>query len=794
MAGSLDGIRVIDFGQYIAGPMAAMLLGDHGADVIRVDPPGGPRWNTPANATWNRGKRSIVLDLKAHADLQIARTLIAAADVVIENFRPGVMDRLGVGAEAMRAANPRLIYCSLPGFGSDDPRAQVRGWEGVIGAATGAYRASHASGGKPVYTVIPYGSAYAAFLCAVTVAILLNERERSGLGQRVEIPLFDATFSVVGARGLLVNGKLVAEPEFNWSRQLPCKDGRWLMYVANNKRFEAFIKAIGMDKWRDANLPPKELAAKFDDVMRTRTGKEWEDFIAEIGSEGVICHTSAEWLEHPQALESRIIADYEDPELGRFRGPGINTRLSKTPGAVRSPRAKVDAHREEILREPAGSDTSPSSPSLLPRGEGSMRPSPSGRGKQGEGSAVRPEEAGRGRLEGRTASQAPFPPGEGSGVRAEALRSALSGVKVLDLCIVLAGPTCGRTLAEFGADVIKLDSPHRSTVLRHNDINRGKRSALVDLKTKEGLDIYWKLVDWADVVLQNFRGGVAERLGIDYERVRERRPDIVFGYMNTFGSIGPYAMRPGHEQIGQAVTGMQVRYGSAKPATAPFAANDYGTGLMACYGVALALLHRRRTGEGQFVDSALAYTATMLQSALMQGYAGKEWNEPHGQDARGSGPLNRMYEAADGWVYLVAKREELARVWDFRDVGNRSGEELERWMEERMRSRSVPEWLKVLNRAGIAVHRVVPSLRELMVDPLTKARGLAITRDHEGFGPITTTAPGARLSRTPVVPGCPAAKPGSDVASVLAEIGMSGELERLIREKVVFVDGVKAGC
>ena len=746
MPGVLEGIRVIDFGQYMAGPLTAMLLGDHGAEVIRVDPPGGPRWKIPANATWNRNKRSIVLDLKADADVQTARQLIANADVLIENFRPGVMDRLGVGAEAMTSANPRLIYCSLPGFGSDDPRAHVRGWEGVVGAATGAFRASHASNGQPAYTVIPYGSAYAAFLCAVTVAMALNERERSGLGQRVEIPLFDATFSVVGARGLLVNGKLVDEPEFNWSRQLPCKDGRWLMYVANNKRFEAFIKAIGMDKWRDANLPPKELAAKFDEVMRSRTAKEWEDFIAEIGSEGVICHTSAEWLEHPQALESKIIADHEDPELGRFRGPGINTRLSKTPGAVRSPRAQLNAHREEILRELA----SPKPPSPLIR--------------------------------------------EREGVRVDELRSALAGVKVLDLCIVLAGPTCGRTLAEFGADVIKLDSPHRSTVLRHNDINRGKRSVLIDLKTKEGLDLYWKLVDWADVVLQNFRGGVAERLGIDYERVRARRPDIVFGYMNTFGSIGPYALRPGHEQIGQAVTGMQVRYGSAKPATAPFAANDYGTGLMACYGVALALLHRRRTGEGQFVDSALAYTATMLQSALLQGHRGKEWNEPHGQEARGSGPLDRMYEVADGWVFLVAQREELARVWDFRDMGSRSADELERWMEERMRSRSVPEWLKVLGRAGIAVHRVVPSLRELMVDPLTKARGLAVTRDHEGFGAITTTAPGVRLSRTPVVVGRPAAKPGSDAASVLAEIGMSGELERLIREKVVFVDGVRAGC
>ncbi len=722
--------------------MAAMLLGDQGADVIRIDPPGGPRWDTPANATWNRNKRSIVLDLKKDADRATARQLIAGADVVIENFRPGVMDRLGVGAAAMTEANPRLIYCSLPGFGADDPRAQVRAWEGVLGAATGAYRmhGGRVSGERPVYTVIPYSSAYAAFLCAVSVAMVLNARARSGLGQRIEIPLFDATFSVVGARGLLVNGTPVPEPEFNWSRQLPCKDGRWFMYVANNKRFEAFINSIGMDKWRDAKLPPQELAQKFDEVMRTRTAKEWEDIVADIGSEGVICHRSAEWLQHPQALQSQIIADYDDPQLGRFRGPGINTRLSATPGAVRRPRPKPDQHRAEILQEAAA------------------------------------------------AKSAPVAGGS------EVLRSALQGVKVVDLCIVLAGPTCGRTMAEFGADVVKIDSPHVRTVLRHNDINRAKRSILIDLKTKEGLDIFWKLVDQADVVLQNFRVGVAERLGIDYQRVRARRPDIVYGSMNTFGHVGPYAGRPGHEQLGQAVSGMQVRYGSAKPATAPFAANDYGTGLMACYGVALALLHRRRTGEGQFVDSALAYTATLLQSALLQDYPGKQWNEPHGQEALGSGPLDQLYQAADGWLFLAAREGELAQCAALADLASHQGAALERELEIRLRSRNVSAWVELLNQAGIGAHRVVPSLVELMTDPLVVARSLAVTRDHDGFGPITTTAPGMRLSRTPVNVGRPAAKPGSDAASVLAEIGMEGELQRLIQAGAVAVDGVKAGC
>jgi crotonobetainyl-CoA:carnitine CoA-transferase CaiB-like acyl-CoA transferase len=744
---ALEGVRVIDFGQYMAGPMAAMLLGDQGADVIRIDPPGGPRWSTAANATWNRNKRSIVLDLKKEADNQIARKLIGTADVVIENFRPGVMDRLGLGAAAMTAANPRLVYCSLPGFGADDPRAHVRAWEGVLGAATGAYRPNPAAAGdhkdQPVYTVIPYASAAGAFLCAVTVAMALNARERSGAGQRVEIPLFDATFYLIGARGLLVNGKPSGEHHFPWNRQVLCKDGRWLMYDGSNKKAEAFLKHTGLDKWRDAGLSETDLLQKFDEVMLARPAKEWEDLISEIGSEGVICHTSAEWLQHPQARESQIIADYDDPELGRFRGPGIGTRLSRTPGSVRRPRPRTDQHRDEILAELAA---------FTPR-TGASAP------------------AGR-----------------------EALRAALEGVKVVDLCIVLAGPTCGRTMAEFGADVIKIDSPHVPKVLRHNDTNRGKRSVLIDLKKKEGLELFWKIVDNADVVLQNFREGVAEKLGVGYEQVRARRPDIVYGSVNTYGHLGAYSGRPGHEPLGQAVAGMQARLGSKRPTTGPFSANDYGTGLMACYGVALALLHRRRTGEGQFVDSALTYAATMLQSALLQDYPGKQWNEPHGQEAVGSGPLNRLYQARDGWLFLAARPGELSHCVELADLSDRGETELEQALATRLRERPVAFWVEALTKAGIGAHRNVPGMVQLMTDPLTVARGLAVTRDHEGFGPITTTAPAVKLSRTPVMIGAPASKPGKDIPGVLEEIGMSTELDRLIRERVIAVDGVKAGC
>jgi len=738
MAGALDGVRVVDFGQYIAGPLAAMFLADQGADVVRIDPPGGPRFETPANATWNRGKRNIVLDLKRAGELERARQLVAAADVMIENFRPGVMERLGLGAEAMTAANPRLIYCSLPGFGAGDPRAAMPGWEGVVAAATGTYRTNPRTG-RPVYTALPFSSTYAAFLGATSIAIALNARARDGLGQAIEIPLFDATFAAIGYRiGLdpYNSPDAAALRMLGMTRQFACKDGRWFMYHAGNKHAADFLVSAGAD-WLMAGaaegLPADEIRRKTEALFLSRTAAEWEEFCEGVGTEGSVCRTSAEWMAHPHAPGSRIVIEGDDPVLGRFRGPGINVRMSETPGEVRWPRRMADADRGSVLAEAAADQSRP----------------PAG---------------------------------------GEELREALEGVRVLDLCIVLAGPTCGRTLAEFGADVIRIDSPHRAAIAFHNDINRGKRSILLDLKTEAGMEVFWKLVDWADVVVQNFRKGVAERLGVGYEAVRARKPGIIYASLNTYGQEGPWAERPGHEQIAQAATGMQERYGGDdQPMLAPFAVNDYGTGFMGAYGVALALFHRRTTGQGQKVDTALAYTATMLQSLYLHDYEGKRWDEPRGQDAIGSGPLYRAYQASDGWLFLACRDEEIRRIPEFREV---TAEGMGAALETAFPAAPAAAWVERLRTVGAGAHPIVPDLAVLREDAYVRGRGLVVTREHEGFGALTTSAPSPRFSRTPAKPGRPAPRPGSDAASILGEIGMAGELERLITERVVVVEGV----
>ena len=624
MAGALEHIRVIDFGQYISGPLAGMLLADQGADVVRVDPPGGPRWDTPANATWNRGKRSITLDLKRADDAAIARSLIESADVVVENFRPGTMTRLGLGPAEMTQANPRLVYCSIPGFASDDPRAAMPAYEGIVGAASATFRPPDADSPRPVYTAIPIASVYGAFQSVVAITVALNDRERDGAGQRIEVPLFDSMFQSIGRFGVRVHNAPPAIPTLQelWGGIFQCRDGQYVRFGGSgNQNFRQFVAAAGITSWDDEGLtnfdrpldsPQFRAAAqqRIQELFLTRTAQEWEDLIAAAGSEGAVCRTSAEWFDHPHARASQMVVEVNDPTYGKMLQPGINARMSLTPGKVRGPAPNPDQHREEILAE----------------------------------------------LKPRPAAEAPAFP--------DLMRSALDGVKVLDLCIILAGPTMGRTLAEYGANVIKIDNPRRgSTVARHNDINRGKRSILLDLKSDEGRGVFWKLLEDADVVAQNYRAGRLESLGLGYEEVKKRKPDIIYASLNAYGHVGPWAERPGHEGFAQATAGMTRRFGGdGAPESQPNPVNDYGTGFMGAYGVALALLHRQRTGEGQHIDSALAYTAMTLQSPFMQLYEGKEWNETGGQDALGTGPLHRAYQASDGWFFIGAPESALSRL------------------------------------------------------------------------------------------------------------------------------------
>jgi crotonobetainyl-CoA:carnitine CoA-transferase CaiB-like acyl-CoA transferase len=737
MPGTLEGIRVVDFGQYIAGPLAALLLSDQGADVIHVDPPGGPRWRSDADALLNRGKRRITLDLKSPTDLALAQRLVDRADVVVENFRPRVFARFGLDL-----SQPGLIYVSLPGFAPDDPRADMRAWEGIIDAATGNCRARVGEAppdwdtSRATYSAIPLASNFAAFLAATSVVMALLARQRSGRGQRIEIPLFDAMFTAIGPAGAYVNVKGLHEPrpiDVNGSGTYRCGDGRYIQFDPSNHRFLTwFAQAAGISPWGPDLLDIERLKdpatnARLHERLRklflTRPACEWEELANAASAVLAMVRTPREWLasEHARASGAAVLVD--DPELGPTWMAGLPVQTGACPAAVPGPRRLPDADRASIVAELALTPT-------LSQWE-----------------RVRAQRAGDGE-----------PP--------------LHGMRVLDLTQVLAGPTSGRVLAEFGADVIKIYPPQRR--VGGGYLNRGKRTILLDVEATEGQQAFWKLVEQADVIIQNFPPGTAERYGIGYDQVRARKPEIVFASLSCYGHGGPWTAGRGYERQGQAVTGVMERVGEVPAILGPYNLVDIGTGVLTAFAVGLGLFHRTRTGHGQQVFSSLSQTATFHQTPFMLDYAGKTWDEPRGWEALGPGPLQRFYRASDGWFFLGARNDDASKV--ARALGLDAFDEAA--AERRFAQRGASDLVQLLRGAGVSAQAVV-QLPDLMQDPLVRANGLSVTQCSEEVGEVTYPGLSVRMSETPLRLGAAARKPGADAESVLAEVGLAEAIPRL---------------
>jgi crotonobetainyl-CoA:carnitine CoA-transferase CaiB-like acyl-CoA transferase len=749
VSGVLEGIRVVDFSQYLAGPLLAMMLGDYGADVIRVDAPRGPRWDHPANAVLQRGKRSIVLDLGREQDRTVARQLAEGADVVVENSRPGVMERLGLGPEQLLSAAPRLVYCSLPGFAADDPRALLPAWEGVVESAAGLYLPNpERPEDGPLFNAIPVASTYAAFIAAHAVIAALIARERDGLGQTVEVSLFDACFEFIGGQGV----KLPSGSEPFTLSGLPrgggpgtdplgplghyrCADGRWLDLCLVQERHvpwfaRAFLEPAWADRWfmdrarlRSDPETRAEVRRHLTELFATRTSREWERAINEIaGVPGSTCQTVAEWLrEDPHARDSGAVVSLEDPALGLTNQAGHPVVLSHVPGDVPFPRRPLDADHAAIV------------------------------GELGDPAAV------------STASSGDAKP--------------LAGIRVVDVSQVLAGPTAARVLAEYGADVVKINSAEDAQLGMHLFTNSGKRTMLLNLKTEQGQAVMRRLIDGVDVFHQNFARGVAERLHIGEQDVRAIQPDVIYSSVSAFGYTGWRGGYRGREELGQAVTGAELRFGGPdEPRMMRFAMNDFATGHLSAFAILLALYHRQRTGQAQHVHASLAHTCTFHQLPFMVDFDGREWQEPEGQSARGYNALYRLYRASNRWFFLAAPTPgDLARLQTVTRETPLEDSELEALFA----TVTAEEWVAAFNRAGVAAH-VHVEFEELFEDERTKRRGLSIVREHPGIGLVRAPGPGPRLGRTRVEPARPAAPVGADARDVLQSIGLEERLDELI--------------
>ena len=741
--GALRGVQVLDFGHYIPGPLLGMLLSDQGADVIKVERPGGdPARSEPAFATWNRGKRSIELDLKTPEGQDNARALAKKADIVIENYRPGVADRLGIGYEVLSKNNPRLLYVSIPGFGEDNPHRNERGWEGIVAASTGVYQ-PYDNTEEPLFLPLPAASTFAAIVASVSVTMAMVARDRSGKGQRIEVPMHSAMFSAIGRH--LVKLYDIDPPDlFNlprnvMSHQYMCADGRYFQSHGMYQRFVSqLMAAANRPDWIEdledlygANVSDETISMwkdRFENMFKERTAKQWEDDIADASGVGTICKTIDEWLVHEHAIAGQMGREINDAQYGRMKQPGVQVRLRGTPGEIQGRAPTLGEHTSEIMAE-----------------------------INAPGREVTYPEA------------------------RENIMSALEGIRVLDLCIVLAGPTCGRTLGEFGAEVIKIDDPSRPYDIAGNtDVNRGKRSININLKTPDGLAVFYKLLETADVVVENNRAASLARRGISYDEMKKRKPDIIHASLNAFGYDGPWAERPGWEQLAQATSGIQVRRGGrdSAPKLLPYPMNDYGTGLMGAYAVALAVHERNRTGLGQTVNSGLALTAGLLQSPYFLDYEGYERNEPEGLGVRGFSAKSRLYQAADGWMYLHCPDDEawerFTALSDFSGMADGNDKALTESLSEILTGKTRDQWAELVNPTGVSViaNRVVEEFRD---DADIRKAGLIVGRDHPNVGQADHLGSVAKLSETPMRIGRPTPMLGAETDEILSEAGYTGE-------------------
>jgi crotonobetainyl-CoA:carnitine CoA-transferase CaiB-like acyl-CoA transferase len=268
--------------------------------------------------------------------------------------------------------------------------------------------------------------------------------------------------------------------------------------------------------------------------------------------------------------------------------------------------------------------------------------------------------------------------------------------------------------------------------------------------------------------------------------VQARKPDIIYTSISCYGYGGPWTPGRGWERQGQAVTGIMERTGTIPAILGPYNLVDIGTGVLATFATALAVYHRLITGQGQHVHASLAQTATYHQAPYMLDYQGRVANEPRGYEALGTGPLQRFYQARDGWFFLAASAADASRLRAVEGLQPPDPEAstLEQELEAQFAELPTAVWVDRLRQAGVSAHAVVP-VAELMVDPWARSHGLSVTQTVEDVGDVTMPGLSVRLSDTPMRLGGPPHRPGSDAALILRELGLEDALPALARAWVL---------
>ncbi len=809
--GPCDDLRVIDLSSGPVGGIATMMLADYGADVIKVERPGGdPFRKLTASPVWLRGKRSVTLDLGGEAGRERLRGLAAGADVVVASFRPGRAGALGADYAALREGNPGLVYCSITGFGPRGPYAGYPGYEGVVAAKSG--RMEHFGGVPrregPAFAAVQTGTHAAAQSALAGILGALLVRERSGEGQLVETSLLQ------GLMGYDMNSLVRTQLERNFPEQMAgnqlgaygaqppiyyqpvmASDGQWIQ-PANliDHLFHAFIATIGLaDIYLEERFhgAPRQLADEDREELRERmllrvrerTSEEWmREFRAapNVAAEPFGHTLSA--LANPDIVANAEVVEVEHPRLGPVRQLGLVANLTETPGAVGGPAPEPGADTGELLAEPP-----------------------------------------------RTA----WTPPAGAGTKPA---HALQGITVLEFATVIAAPLGAALLADLGARVIKVEpiggEPFRGNTAGlpgHAAVAKttaGKEGICLDLKQDAGREVVAKLIRNADVLIHNYRPGVPERLGIGYELASALNPRIVHVSVNGYGPGGPSAARPSaHPVPGAVVGGALQQAGSAMPPASCedidelretarwlFRSNeanpDPNTSMVVASSAMLGLYARRRTGRGQQIFVSMLGANTYANADAFVDYAGAVPRRPLDPELHGPAPLYRLYEAREGWVFLAVTNDgEWARLCSVLDAGpaqplagdprfasaasrETNAEAVADALAARFVARDADEWEHALIAVDVGCVRADVGLpgEFFLDDPHMRENGFTQPAHHALWGDYQRWGPLVSFTETPGRFG-PALLAGYHTDALLAELGYEArEIARLREDGVAWSD------
>lgn len=785
--GPLAGIRVIDIASPL-GELAGRLLAEMGAEVIKVEPPQGAaaRKMGPFDskngdslywATVGMGKRSVMLDVSLPYGRERFLELVRSADVLVESFAPGYMASIGLGYEALRAQNRALIYASVTAFGQDGPEASSPATDLTLEAAGGLLGLQGDGDRPPVPVGYPQASFHAGAQAAADITFALCERERSGLGQYLDVSAQAAVvWTLMNATGYPANTggnppgtsenrtqsaelfpglklQAVWDASDGWVHfhtTLPGIGGRTMQTVMRwaeeSGALPDDVRGLDWTAWTGAvvsgALTIPQVIAAFDAVQaffKTKTVRELQAFGNETGILLGAIYRIPDLLTDPQLLAREYWR-----EIGARVHPGPYIRLANNtpPGLTPAPELGADQ-------------------ALLDRLSAPVR---------------------------RT----------GSGER----KPIFDGLKVADFAWVGVGPIISKALADHGATVVHVESSLRPDVLRllppfkdnipgidrsqfMADYNSSKLGLALNLATEEGKAAALRLIDWADVVVESFTPGTMAKLGLDYETLRKRKPGIVMLSTCLRGQTGPERGYTGFGGQGAALAGLHAITGwpDRTPAGTWGAYSDFIGPRVGCTALGAALLHRQRTGEGDYIDLSQSEAAIHFLEPLVLDYT------VNGKAAPPAGHSS-IYAAPHG-VYRCAGHERYTALAVETDqqwkalCGAIGAPALDPSLDEAGRRAASPaiditlgEWFacrdafeasESLRARGVPAYAVLRPT-DLYEDKQLAHRGFFVTLDHREMGPTPYDGLITTFSETPGWLRSAAPCLGQDTDYVLREI------------------------